>query len=348
MILLWVTLLVLHRGYEYTLVPVTTVQLGEPVTLTCDLPGDELRDEVFWYKQSAGETLKLIVRLLKHVNPVYGPEISASRLNVKVYKNISSLTILRTIQEDEGMYHCTVMEWTEIAWSGTYLSLKGNTQRTSNYAVVQWPTESDPVRPGALMSLQCSVLSDSENKMCPGDHSVFWFRAGSDQSHPDIIYTDGNRRDECDRNSDTQKSCVYRFSKNVSSSDAGTYYCAVATCGQILFGDGTKVEIERTRSLEFIALVIVTICLVISLTGNIVFICYRNTRPACSQFREIESGASQGRHDNWSQPVHDITEGGPDMNYAALQFSGNKATRGRKKKKLKTEESVYSQVKCSM
>ncbi|XP_078025593.1 uncharacterized protein LOC117260853 isoform X2 [Epinephelus lanceolatus] len=311
MILLWVALLVLHRGYA--LIPVTTVQLGEPVTLTCDLP-NEFRDKLHWFKQSAGETLKLIVRLQKHASLVYGPEFSASRLDVNISNKISSLTILRTIQEDEGMYHCAVMEWTEITWSGTYLSLKGNTQRTSNYTVVQRPTKSDPVRPEASMSLQCSVLSDSENKMCPGDHSVFWFRARSDQSHPDIIYTDGNRRDECDRNSDSPKSCVYRFSKNVSSSDAGTYYCAVATCGQILFGDGTKVEIG----------------------------------PACSQFRGTESGASQGRHDNWSQPVHDITDGGPDVNYAALHFSGNKATRGRKKKELKTEESVYSQVKCSV
>ncbi|XP_078025770.1 uncharacterized protein LOC144463865 [Epinephelus lanceolatus] len=246
MILLWVTLLVLHQGY--TLVPVTTVQLGEPVTLTCDLPNDEFNDRLYWYKQSAGETLKLIVRLRKHVNPVYGPEFSASRLDVNISNKISSLTILRTIQEDEGMYHCTVLNWLLSMWRSSVLYHTGNTQRTSNYAVVQWPTVSDPVHPGASMSLQCSVLSDSEKKMCPGDHSVFWFRAGSDQSHPDIIYTDGNRRDECDRNSDIQKSCVYRFSKNISSSDAGTYYCAVATCGQILFGDGTKVEIEGTST----------------------------------------------------------------------------------------------------
>ncbi|KAI3351501.1 hypothetical protein L3Q82_020361, partial [Scortum barcoo] len=111
----------------------------------------------------------------------------------------------------------------------------GNTQRTSNYTVVQWPTVSDSVRPGDLMTLQCSVLSDSENKTCPGDHNVFWFKTGSDKSHPNIIYTDGNRHDECDKRSDTQKSCIYHFSKSVSSSDAGTYYCAVATCGEILF-----------------------------------------------------------------------------------------------------------------
>ena len=71
---------------------------------------------------------------------------------------------------------------------------------------------------------------------------MFWFRVGSDKSHPNILYTDGNRRDECEDRSDTQKSCVHHFSKKVSSSDAGTYYCAVATCGEILFGNGAKVE----------------------------------------------------------------------------------------------------------
>lgn len=105
----------------------------------------------------------------------------------------------------------------------------GKTQGTSNSIVVQWPTVSNPVRPGDSVTLQCTVLSDSQNKTCPGDHSVYWFRSGSDKSHPNIIYTNGNRHDECD----TQKSCIYHFSKNFSSFDAGTYYCAVATCGEI-------------------------------------------------------------------------------------------------------------------
>lgn len=90
------------------------------------------------------------------------------------------------------------------------------------------------------MTLQCSVLSKSQNETCPGDYSVYWFRAGLDKSHPNIIYSNGNRRDECD----TQRSCVHRFSKNVSSTDAGTYYCAVAMCGEILFGNGTKLDLQ--------------------------------------------------------------------------------------------------------
>ena len=74
----------------------------------------------------------------------------------------------------------------------TVLHCIGNTERTSNYTVVQWPTVSDPVHPGDSVTLQCSVLSDYKNK---------------------------------------------------TSFDARTYYCAVATCGEILFGNGTKLEL---------------------------------------------------------------------------------------------------------
>ena len=31
---------------------------------------------------------------------------------------------------------------------------------------------------------------------------------------------------------------------NLISSDAGTYYCAVASCGEILFGSGSKLLIK--------------------------------------------------------------------------------------------------------
>uniref|UniRef100_UPI0037E93713 uncharacterized protein n=1 Tax=Semicossyphus pulcher TaxID=241346 RepID=UPI0037E93713 len=345
MITLWLTLLLLHQAY--TLAPVTQVQLGEPATIMCFSP-EILNTRVFWYKQSAGDALKLIVILQKHTKPEFEAEFSASRFDLKVSENTSNLTILRTIEEDEGMYHCGVLEFTVIALSSTYLSIKGNTQRTSNYTVVQRPTVSDPVRPGDLMTLQCSVLSDSESQTCPGGHSVYWFRAGSDKSHPDIIYTDGHRRGGCDERSDTQRSCVYRFSKNVSSSDAGTYYCAVATCGEILFGNGTKLELEQTTSSEFVALVIAIVCLLISVIGNIVFICHRSPRAACGQCKGIESASLPARRDNSNPRIEDITEGGHDLNYAALHFHGGKSTRGRKTKELKTEDGVYSQVKRSM
>ncbi|XP_062282224.1 uncharacterized protein LOC133986423 [Scomber scombrus] len=195
-------------------------------------------------------------------------------------KNFINLTILKTIQKDEGLYHCGVTEWTNTKWSGTYLLVKGNTEKTSNYTVVQGSTVSDPVHPGDSVTLQCSILSDSGNKTCSGGHSVYWFRTGSDASHQDFIYTDGSSPDECRKKSDinlSPKSCDYHFSKIVSSSDAGTYYCAVATCGKILFGNGTKLEVQTTHSL-FIGIVILIVCLAVSVVTNIVLICNRSLR----------------------------------------------------------------------
>ncbi|KAJ8337698.1 hypothetical protein SKAU_G00366640 [Synaphobranchus kaupii] len=85
-----------------------------------------------------------------------------------------------------------------------------------------------------------------------GEHSVYWFRHSSGESPPGIIYTHGTRSDECQRSSGAlspKRSCVYSFPKrNLSLSDAGTYYCAVATCGVILFGNGTKLDIEGAAS----------------------------------------------------------------------------------------------------
>uniref|UniRef100_A0A4W6CDQ0 Ig-like domain-containing protein n=1 Tax=Lates calcarifer TaxID=8187 RepID=A0A4W6CDQ0_LATCA len=256
MIVLWVTLLVLHHGckcyfilsknlsvenlHDNSLVPVITVHLGESVTFTCVLPDKEgSRRSLYWYKQSAGDTLKSIVTVFGSTKPEYAPGFLKLRLEVKNDKKFSNLTIVRTIHGDEGMYHCAVLEWNNATWSGTYLSVKGK----CNLFFYIFSSISDSYS----MTLQCSVLSGSKNKTCSGDHNVYWFRAGSDKSHPNIIYTDGNKPDECQKKPDAHsppKSCVYHFSKTVSSSDPGTYYCAVATCGEIIFGNGTKLEIE--------------------------------------------------------------------------------------------------------
>lgn len=100
------------------------------------------------------------------------------------------------------------------------------------------------------MALQCSLLSNTEKKTCSGNHSVFWFRAGTEESQPSLIYAHGNTGDECNKSAEdpSQYKCDYSFSKNVSTADAGSYYCAVATCGQIVFGNGTKLNIKGKMS----------------------------------------------------------------------------------------------------
>ncbi|XP_047441565.1 uncharacterized protein LOC125008393 [Mugil cephalus] len=284
MVVLWITLLCLHP--VYTLTAVKTVQLGQPATFTCVVPDDFNGLQIYWYKQHPGDTLNIIATSWSSTAPQFAPGLNL-RFDLRTDNSFSNLTILRTVEEDEGMYHCGIAEVLKTKWSGTYLLVEGNTERT----VVQ--TVSYPVRPGDSVTLQCSVLSDSENKTCPGDLSVFWFRAGSQTSHPNIIYTDGDMSNKCEKRSETQKRCVYSFSKDVSSSDAGTYYCAVATCGEILFGNGTKLETAHAAGSELVALVITTICLAICMIAHFVFICCQTPRAMCEQYEGIESTSSQ-------------------------------------------------------
>lgn len=91
------------------------------------------------------------------------------------------------------------------------------------------------------MMLQRSVFSDSETTAGSGDPRVFWFRASSYTSYPDVIYTDGEKAENCNK-TDFCRTCFYNFAKNINSSDAGTFYCAVATSGQVIFGNGTRLK----------------------------------------------------------------------------------------------------------
>uniref|UniRef100_A0A3P9PHQ1 Ig-like domain-containing protein n=1 Tax=Poecilia reticulata TaxID=8081 RepID=A0A3P9PHQ1_POERE len=124
-----------------------------------------------------------------------------------------------------------------------------NTARVSHYTVIQQPAVSNPVRSGDTAIFQCSVLFDSEKMPCSKDPNIFWFQAKSNNAYPNVIYTDTNRRDECEKRFDTEKSCLFQFSKVVSSSDAGIFYCAVASCGKLLIGNGTRLEIGEILSL---------------------------------------------------------------------------------------------------
>uniref|UniRef100_A0A3P8NKI0 Ig-like domain-containing protein n=1 Tax=Astatotilapia calliptera TaxID=8154 RepID=A0A3P8NKI0_ASTCA len=325
MIVLWMTLFVLRQGCKgffvmwknlralivarkNSLVPVKTVQLGQPVTLTCALPKGLQSGEVHWYKQNHGDTLKLIMTSFKSTPAQYGPAFSRSRFEEHNDNNFSNVTILKTVQEDEGIYHCGLTEWIRTNWSGTYLFVKGK-------LVVQQLTGSNPIHPGDTVTFQCSV-SHSVNKTCPGGLRVLWFRDRSHESHP-VIYA--NTHNECEKRSDTQRTCVYHFSKNVSSSDGGTYYCAVATCGEILFGNGTTLELGMILCSVLFLQIALIVCLAISVSGNIFLVCKRRI---CTPIK--------GKTDE-------------ELNYAALNFSERK-TRGRKKREP-PEESVYSQVK---
>uniref|UniRef100_A0A8C9V5S6 Novel immune-type receptor 9 n=1 Tax=Scleropages formosus TaxID=113540 RepID=A0A8C9V5S6_SCLFO len=205
---------------------VKTFQLGDNVTLMCTISVGA-GSYFYWFKQLVGHPPQCILSLYVHSSdPVFYGEFEKDRRFI-LQKNQTSmgLTILNAKATDAGHYYCCTRSYEHIFFAkGVFLTYE--------------------VNPGDSVTLQCTV--DSET--CAGEHSVYWFRHGSGESLPGLIYTHGKRSDECEKSPEAGSpthGCVYSLPKrNLSRSDAGIYYCAVATCGNILFGNGTKLEIE--------------------------------------------------------------------------------------------------------
>uniref|UniRef100_A0A8C9TT27 Novel immune-type receptor 9 n=1 Tax=Scleropages formosus TaxID=113540 RepID=A0A8C9TT27_SCLFO len=214
------------------------VRLGDTVTLRCIFNSSQLF-YMSWYKQPFGQKPRLMVQAYSHSpDSLFQEEFkNVARFSLQHSESSSNLTISKTELSDSAVYYCASLFFNEVTFGdGTILILTGKT-------VVQ-QLVSDPVRPGDSVTLQCTV----DGETCAGEHSVYWFRHGSGESLPGLIYTHGNRRDECEKSPEAGSpthSCVYSLPKrNLSRSDAGIYYCAVATCGNILFGNGTKINME--------------------------------------------------------------------------------------------------------
>ncbi|XP_062332934.1 uncharacterized protein LOC134032895 [Osmerus eperlanus] len=314
-------------------IPLTTAEPGGTVTLQCVISEED--QMLYWYKQSLGHMLQCLLAespSKQHSN-VLGDHLcfSAKMVNGNYVLKIPNIT-----NSEEGIYFCGAGTAYGINLrNSTFVTVRG----MSLPIVLQQP-ESELVHPGDSVTLQCSVLSES----CTGQHSVFWFRAGAGESHPGLLYTQGDRSEECEKRPETPsptRSCVYSLSKNnLSSSDSGTYYCAVATCGEILFGNGTRLDVKEP-AVDLIVIVL-GVSLAVCVVLNIILICTRKTRTVCENCKV--SAACHG-HDKTTGQQSSGQEG-EDLNYAALQFSEMKGKRGRRKRET-PQESVYSDVRGS-
>ncbi|CDQ71253.1 unnamed protein product [Oncorhynchus mykiss] len=118
----------------------------------------------------------------------------------------------------------------------------------SNSKTVLQQSVSKSFQPRDSVTLNCTIQTETWE----GEHSVYWFRRSSGEYHPGIISSHGDRSDQCENSPEAgspTQSCVYNLPKRILSlSDAGTYYCVVASCGEILFGNGTKLDVECGHS----------------------------------------------------------------------------------------------------
>ncbi|KAG9346637.1 hypothetical protein JZ751_006948, partial [Albula glossodonta] len=217
-----------------------SARLGDSVTLECYAQTSIKVTTWIWLKHTMGLKLRPIIKTYYEKEELVGEFENETRFKVKRDSKSCNLTLWNIVPSDTAYYHCEVHQFTDIYYGNTtFLMIKEEHSKT----VIQQPV-SEPLQQGDSVTLQCSIHTET----CAGEHSVYWFRQASGESLPGIIYTHGNRSDQCERSSGAgspTQSCVYKLPKrNLSRSDAGTYYCAVATCGEILFGNGTKLDFE--------------------------------------------------------------------------------------------------------
>ncbi|KAL4631145.1 hypothetical protein GN956_G14887 [Arapaima gigas] len=312
------------------------VQLGDSVTLECSFPSDNLQ-YIHWFKFIFGQIPDLVATAHRFSEkPVLSKNFNSSRFIVKSSASTLHLKISETELSDSAIYYCVI--WSDYSihfGAGTFLRINGSKKQKSNsMTVVQRPV-SESVPPGDSVTLQCTV----DSGICAGEHSVYWFRHGSGESLPGLIYTHGNRSDEA--GSPTQ-SCVYSLpKKNLSRSDAGTYYCAVATCGEILFGNGTKVDIEENylNPLVLAFGVLLTSCAIVI----IFLICFRSHKcHTCSgcMSQDIPTESSTAVLSTNQSSEEEM------LHYAALHITDKKPPKRERRKRDVKQESVYSDVRC--
>ncbi|XP_078025594.1 uncharacterized protein LOC117260855 [Epinephelus lanceolatus] len=313
----------------------TTVEVGDDVTLNCTRQTSESRVTLFWIRLVSGKLPEFLggTYAFDYEDVNKTPHITA-----KQEPGSFILHIHETKLSDTGLYYCLKVKRLNMTLSKSALLRV----KEPDITAVTQDFASDPVRPGDSVTLQCSVLSDSEKKTCPEEHRVYWFRAASDESHPSVIYTQGNSSDGCERSPEAGSSqkCIYSFSKDVSSSDAATYYCAVATCGEILFGNGAKVDVEELNMWDLqkanILLFLLFAALALSLTV-IAFLIYtikKKTCDHCNAAVTLQTNAASQQRDEDS------------LAYSAPTFTKRKTGRAdRRNVKAAEGETTYADVR---
>uniref|UniRef100_A0A4W5RPD8 Ig-like domain-containing protein n=1 Tax=Hucho hucho TaxID=62062 RepID=A0A4W5RPD8_9TELE len=316
-----------------------SANVGDAVDVHCFDKG-HMDIHFSWYKRPLGDKLQLFSTVFKFdSNATFDYEFKDNpRFSVDNGQEKNHLRISDMQLSDSGTHYCGSAYGNKMEDSMGLLNfLTGSGSR--HVSVLQQPV-SESVQPGDSVTLNCTIHTGT----CAGEHSVYWFRHSSGESLPGIIYSHGDRNDQCEKSPDagspTQR-CVYILPKrNLSLSDAGTYYCAVASCGEILFGNGTKMDIQVPEhdspfdlSPTVLALVVSNIVLGI-VTLLLVWVLFKTLNRDSRGMTDVPT--SQGNQNQDS----DV------LNYAAVSFTPKKNSSSRRaREKTSREDAVYSEVR---
>ncbi|XP_034471288.1 immunoglobulin kappa light chain-like isoform X2 [Hippoglossus hippoglossus] len=216
---------------------IKSVNVGDNLTLQCSY--EERDNRMYWYKQTPGQKPRIISMTYKISKdfPLLNEFKDNQSFTVETNDVVSHLNISDLQLSDSATYYCSKREIYVFEFMES-ITVSVKVSGSNIQALVH---QSESIQPGGSVTLSCTVHTGT----CDGEHSVYWFK-NSEEPQPGLIYTHGDRNDQCERKPDTQThTCVSNLSmERLNRSHAGTYYCAVAACGHIVFGDGTKLEFD--------------------------------------------------------------------------------------------------------
>uniref|UniRef100_A0A3B4V8Z4 Immunoglobulin kappa light chain-like n=1 Tax=Seriola dumerili TaxID=41447 RepID=A0A3B4V8Z4_SERDU len=300
-----------------------SANVGESLTLQCFFDNADL-PRIYWYKQSVGQKPRLLSTLYaSNTNGSFHDEFQNNprfTLDTGTGKNHLQITDLRI--SDSATYYCAkknslVIEFAE----GATVSVKGS---GLNIQASVHQSGSETIQPGGSVTLNCTVHTGT----CDGEHSVYWFK-DSEESHPGLIYTHGDRNDQCEKKPETQtQTCVYNLPmKSLNLSHAGTYYCAVASCGHILFGNGTELDEHSLVLVYFLSGALAFTTILVVLLASLIY--------KMKKTNKTQTRSSSSRADGYRDA--------DNLHYAALNVKlPNRSSRQRDNAKT---ECVYSSVR---
>ncbi|XP_069015423.1 uncharacterized protein [Embiotoca jacksoni] len=312
-----------------------SVHVGEAVTLEC-FSQDSVAVMFYWYKQTLSQKPQQVSEFYKHERKgTLKDEFEKDpRFKLETSTDENHLKISNVQMSDSATYYCVsgysfVFEFLE----GIIIQVEDS---GLNIKLSAHQSASRSIQPGGSVTLNCTVHTGN----CDGEHSVYWFK-DSEESHPGLIYTDGGSNDQCERKPDTQTHiCVYNLQlKSLNLSHAGIYYCAVASCGRILFGNGTKLNFED--GVDSLVLLRVLSGALAFNTLLVVFLSY--TAYKMYKTKSFKCLDPQQRSPAPSAPNEEDYPDEANLHYAALRE--NKFTGSRRQTDETFNECVYSGIR---
>uniref|UniRef100_A0A3B3TIB5 Ig-like domain-containing protein n=1 Tax=Poecilia latipinna TaxID=48699 RepID=A0A3B3TIB5_9TELE len=217
---------------------IRTAKVGETVTLSCSCKHDSA-NYLLWFQQSPGGKPHIVSKWMRHHTEVEIPLAYKKRFQVVANSanGVNDLMISNLQPSDSGTYYCAFLRYADLVFGqGVFLHVKTSPSKNTTLPFRQ--PKLKLLHLGESVNLSCRIYAEP----CAAEPDLYWFRDAG--LKPGLLYPSDSHCTSGFNGTFRGKYCTSNLMLDLMrSSDAGTYHCALASCGVVVFGGGTKVEI---------------------------------------------------------------------------------------------------------